>query len=234
MKKLHFFNKEFERVVRNELQIFDRPITEEDALKAEKLNCGEFTFHMEDSDTLSAFKNLTYLEINVGFEDLSFLKKLLNLTHLELGFYRSNFDTNYLLPLKKLEILFVSGGDTSDFAFHNFESIAKLPLLNDLGLHEFGTVDLAVLKEMPYIKSFFCGWADKVCNIDAISYLVNLEHLCLIDVTLPNLEFTKTLPDEMSLELCGINILSDVDLSELRRFKECALDEIEIRGEGVI
>lgn len=234
MRELQFYNKRFEEAVRKALQIFDRPLTEEDALNVKSLSCWEFTFDIEDCGALSAFKNLAYLEINVGFEDMSFFKNLANLTHLNLDFYRSNFDTNYLLPLKKLEILFVSGGDMSGFVFHNFERIAELPNLNDIGLHEFGTVDLAVLKDMPYIKSFFCGWADKVNNIEAISNLVHLEHLRLIDVTIPNLEFMRSLPNEMALELCGVNILDSVDLQELRRFKECDLDEIEINGERVV
>ena len=42
MRELLFYNKRFEKAVRNELQIFDRPITEEDALKAEKLSCWLF------------------------------------------------------------------------------------------------------------------------------------------------------------------------------------------------
>ena len=104
MQELQFYNKRFETVVRNALQIFDKPITAEDAQKAEQLSCWEFTFDIEDCDTLSAFKNLTYLEINVGFEDLSFLENLTNLTHLYLDFYRSNFNTGYLLPLKKLQL----------------------------------------------------------------------------------------------------------------------------------
>ena len=234
MRELQFYNKRFEEAVRKALQIFDRPITEEDALNVKSLSCWEFTFNVEDCDTFSAFKNLTYLEINVGFEDLSFLDNLQNLADLSIEFYRDNFDCAYLLPLKKLENVFISGGDISDFKFHNFEALTKLPNLKDIGLHEFGTVDLSPLKDMPHLKEFFCGWADKVYNIEAISNLVNLELLRLIDVTIPNLDFMRSLPDEMSLELCGINILADVDLEELRRFKECDLDEIEINGKRVI
>ena len=44
MKELYFYNKRFEEAVRNELKIFDRPITEEDALKADALSLWEFTF----------------------------------------------------------------------------------------------------------------------------------------------------------------------------------------------
>ena len=234
MKELQFYNKSFEKTVRKELQIFDRPITEADARKVKTLNCWEFTFDIEDCDTLSAFSKLTCLEIVIGFEDLSFFKNLTSLTRLYINFFESNFDICYLLPLKQLEILIVSGGDLSDFIFHNFERIAEFPNLKDIGLHEFGTVDLVVLKDMPYIKGFFCGWADKVYNIEAISNLVNLEYLGLYDVVIQNLNFMRSLPNEIHLELCGIRILDRVDLAELRRFKECILDEIEINGERVI
>ena len=44
----------------------------------------------------------------------------------------------------------------------------------------------------------------------------------------------RTLPDEMILDLCGINILEDVDFAELHRFKEYELDEIEINGDRVM
>lgn len=234
MNELRFYKEDFEDEVRQALQIYDRPLTEKDALHIYGLDCSNFTFIFEDCETLSMFKNLDRLDINIGFEDLSFLSKLQNLEVLSIEFYRDNFDCAYLLPLKKLEIAFISGGDISDFIFHNFEALTKLPNLKDIGLHEFGTVDLSALKDMPHLKAFFCGWADTIYNIEAISNLVNLEHLRLIDVTIPNLDFMRPLPNKMSLELCGINILANVDLEELRRFKECDLDEIEIKGKRVI
>ena len=232
--ELQFYNKNFEDVVRQELLIHDRPLTEEDALLVYDLDCSEFTFDIEDCETLCAFKNLDWLSINVCFEDFSFLKELSKLEELSMEFYQDNFDFSYLTPLKKLRTLFVSGGDYSDFEFHNFEELTKLPHLEDISLHEFGTVNLAALRQMPYLKGFFCGWGDKVYNIEAISYLVNLEDLTLIDVTLPNIDFLRTLPSAMALELCGVNILENVDFKELDRFKERELDEIEINGERII
>ena len=232
--ELQFHNKNFEDVVRHELLIHDRPLTEEDALLAYDLDCSEFTFDIEDCETLCAFKNLDWLSINVGFDDLSFLKELPKLEELSMELSCHNFDFSYLTPLKNLRTLFVSGGDLSDFEFHNFEEITKLPNLEDLSLHEFGTVDLAALRQMSYLKGFFCGWANKVYNIEAISHLVNLEGLTLIDVTLPNIDFLRTLPSTVVLELCGVNILENVDFKELERFEECDLDEIEINGERVM
>ena len=63
---------------------------------------------------------------------------------------------------------------------------------------------------------------------------MNLEGLTLIDVTLPNIDFLRTLPSTMVLALCGVNILENVDFKELERFEECALDDIMINGERVI
>lgn len=231
---LRFHNKEFEDVVRQELLIYDRPLTKEDALLACDLDCSEFTFDIEDCETLCAFKNLDWLSINVGFEDLSFLKELPKLEELFMEFYRHNYNLSYLTPLKNLRTLFVSGGIISDFEFHNFEELTKLSHLEELSLHEFGTVNLAALKQMPYLKGFFCGYANEVQNIEAISYLVNLEDLTLIDVTLPNIDFLRTLPSTMVLDLCCVNVLENVDFKELERFEECDLDDIEINGDRVL
>lgn len=234
MKELQFYNKEFENAIRHELLIYDRPITDEDALLANDLDCSEFTFDIEDCDTLCAFKNLDWLHITIGFENLTFLQELTNLEELYIEFYRDRFDCSYLTPLKNLRSLLVSGGDWSEFEFHNFEALAQLPYLEDLTLHEFGSVDLAALQQMSYLKGFFCGYADKVYNIEAISYLVNLVSLDLIDVTIPNLDFMRTLPDKMLLALNGVNILENVDFTELHRFREYDLSDIEINGERVI
>ena len=95
MKELQFFNKEFEAVVRHELLIYDRPLTEDDALLVYDLDCSEFTFGIEDCETLCVFKNLDWLSINVGFENLSFLKEFPKLEELSMEFYRHNFDFTY-------------------------------------------------------------------------------------------------------------------------------------------
>ena len=89
--------------------------------------------------------------------------------------------------------LTISGGAVSSFQFHNFKELTKLPSLESLGLHEFGSVDLSPLKQMTHLKDFFCGYSNNIKNIDAITYLVNLEVLTLIDVTVNNFDFLNTL-----------------------------------------
>lgn len=234
MKELYFYKDGFEDAVREELLIYDRPITDEDALLVSDLDCSNFTFDSEDCETLCEFKNLETLCINIGFENLSFLKGLPKLEELAMEFYRHNFDCSYLVPLQNLRSLCVSGGAISDFKFHNFEKLTKLTRLEDLTLHEFGTVNLAALRQMPYLKGFYCGYANNVYNIEAISCLVNLKGLTLIDVTIPNLNFIRTLPDNMILDLCGVNILENVDFTELHRFQEYDLSEIEINGKRIM
>lgn len=234
MKELQFHNKEFEDEVRAELLIFDRPITADDALNVYDLDCSNFTFDIEDCDTLCAFKNLDWLYIGIGFEDFSFLGRLENLEDLFLEFYRKNFNCSYLSGLKKLKDLTISGGAVSSFQFHNFEELTKLPSLESLGLHEFGSVDLSALKQMTHLKDFFCGYGDNIKNIDAISYLVNLEALTLIDVTVNNFDFLNTLKKGMILDLCAVNSLESFDVEILKRFEKVDLDNVSVNGDVVI
>ncbi len=230
MKQLKFYNPIFENVVRNELLIFDRPITDEDALLVYDLDCSEFTFDIEDCETLCSFKNLIWLSINVRFENLSFLKALPNLEELIMDFYQSFFDCSYLSSLQCLRSLVISGGDLSGFEFLNFNALSQLSALEDLSLHEFGSVDLSALKDMTQLTGFFCGYANKVENIEAISHLIKLEGLTLIDIVVDNLGFLDTLSDDLILGLCGVEVIEKVDVNKLKRFKECSLDESVING----
>ena len=234
MKELKFHNKEFENEVRAELLIFDRPLTTDDALNVYDLDCSNFTFDIEDCNTLCTFKNLDWLHICIGFEDFSFFERLENLESLFVEFYRKNFDCSYLSELKKLKTLTISGGAVSSFKFHNFENLTKLSSLESLGLHEFGSVDLSALKQMTHLKDFFCGYADNIKNIDAITYLVNLECLNLIDVTVNNFDFLNTLKKSMILELCEVDSLENFDVEKLKRFEKVDLENIRVNGDIVI
>ena len=53
MKQLEFVNKVFEKVVRHELLVYDRPITAEDALLVSDLDCSDFIFDIEDCETFT-------------------------------------------------------------------------------------------------------------------------------------------------------------------------------------
>lgn len=230
MRELTFHNKWLENEIRKSLKVYDGPITDEDALKVTFLDLSQVNLEYEDSNTLTEFKNLEELNVVVQFEDMSFLSKFCKIKVLDIEFAMHTFDMKYILPLQELEELYISGGLISSFEFVDFNCIAQLHKLKKLFLHEFGSVDLEVLKEMTYLRDFTCAYANEVKNIDAISYLCNLEELILVDVTIQNLELLKPLKDDMYLELCGLNIIEDVDLNELSRFRECEVCENTVNG----
>ena len=70
--ELKFFHHEFEQEVRNQLSVFDRPITESDAKMVEELDLTNFSFRAEDVETLCYFNNLKMLSIEMGTKDLEF------------------------------------------------------------------------------------------------------------------------------------------------------------------
>lgn len=229
MKELIFYNPRFERVVRHELSIKDRPITDTDALNVFDLDCSEFSFDNRDYEILSAFKNVDTLYINTRAEELDFLKSLPLLEELNLEIWSSNgfLDFNYFSCLKYLKDLAISGGDVSDIRLKNLEALETLENLEYLSLHEFGTVDLRPLRKMPWLKGLFCAYADEVYDIEAISTLVNLEDLILIDVEMESLDFLDVFPDSLSVELCGIKVRTGIDYEKLARFSEGNFEDIE-------
>lgn len=225
MKALKFYNKEFEMVVRHELLLYDREITEDDVLKVLDLDCSEFTFNMDDCETISFFKNLDWLSINVNFEDLSFLRNFKYLEELSIEFYRDTFDATHLLPLSNLRTLFVSGGVISNFKFKNTYAFTKLPNLISLSLHEFGEIDLLFLKDMPCLESFACLYANKANNVETVSLVSTLKYLDLCDIKLECLSFLDGLKDELKLYLTAVVVEKEYDVEKLKRFR--AVDLIE-------
>ena len=123
--------------------------------------------------------------------------------------------------------MFVSGGDVSSIDYKNLEGLTKLEKLESLTLHEFGTVDLRPLRSMPWLKGFYCGYANEVFDIAAIATFSNLEALTLIDVEMDNLEFLDSFPDSLVIELCGLRVKKGIDYSKLSRFVEGEFEEIE-------
>lgn len=232
-KELLFYNCEFEDAVRKKLLIKDRPIYVSDVLKVFDLDLSEVDFDVRDSDTLCKFENLECLYIDFGFEDISFLSCLKKLNELNLEYYCSVFDFKYLSKLKCLKKLFVSGGCWSNMRLVNLEFISDISSLEQLALHEFGCVDLRPLRKMQQLRSFYCGYAEKVYNYNAIGSLVNLEELTLIDFQMDNIEFLKELPANMHLLLCGTEFTKEIDVSIFNRFVEKDVSELIIKNERV-
>ena len=228
-KELVFYHHEFEQIVRQELLISDRAITDEDALKVFDLDCSNFTFDSRDYDALSAFKNLDRLVINTRADELDFLKELPLLEELNLETWGGDntVDFNCFSHLAHLRELFVSGGDVSSIDYKNLEGLTGLKNLETLTLHEFGTVDLRPLRKMPWLKGLYCGYANEVYDIDDIAELCYLEGLTLIDVEIDNLDFLDKFPDSLIIELCGLRVKQGVDYNKLSRFTESDFDEID-------
>lgn len=231
-RQLVFHHHEFELDTREILNILEGPITEEDIKSITELDCSNYTFDHNDIDTLKQFKNLECLYIEIGNVDLSFLSSFRKLKTLDLVYWdRGNIlDFNVFTDLPELESLYISGGDISSMTLTNLCALTNHRKLKALHFHEFGTVDLAFLEKMPWIEDFFCGYANEVINVDSIGTLVNLKSLELIDLEMDNLNFLDHLSDEMTLDLCGDEVHSGIDMDKLKRFAEIDICEITVNG----
>ena len=87
-----FHHREFEYEVRDKLGIPSVPITEEDVLRVTELDLSNFDFLQEDRDTLALFKNLTSLDINIGYTPSEYWHNFPKLKHLYLCYWGGNVD----------------------------------------------------------------------------------------------------------------------------------------------
>ena len=233
---LVFHHREFERDVRKILNKPEGQITDSDVSVITQLDCTNYTFDHNDINALKHFINLEKLSIEINDADISFLSSFPKLKGLDLICINSEneMDLNVISCLRDLEYLFVSGGDISDIDFISTNALTGLTKLTDLSFHEFGTVDLSFLNQMPWIEEFLCGYAYEVLNIESIGKLKNLESLTLIDIEIDNLDFLDSLPDTMSLELCGLELQNGIDMEKLKRFSETDIDEITVGGKRIV
>lgn len=230
-KEIVFKHDGFEYEVRNELNIFDRPVIDTDLKNITELDLTNFDFCDCDNYILSLCENLESLAIDTCDENLDFLRPLTRLEKFDIvSFPHSNFfDFSHLEHLKKLNMLRVSGGDVSDIDFFNVDALTSLPNLKELHFHEFGGVDLSPLRQMKQLEFFFCGFADEVRNIDALKDLTNLSHLELIDIEVDNLDFLDNFPDDIEIELC-LNVCGNADFTKLKRFTNSDIYEMRLNG----
>ena len=229
-KELKFYHPEFERVVRDELLVSNRQITDEDALNVFDLDCSDFTFDSRDYEFLSAFKNIDWLTIKTRADELDFLKELplIEELNLEICGVNNTADFNHFSHLVYLRELTVSGDDVSSIDYKNLEGLIGLKNLDCLTLRKFGTVDLRPLRSMPWIKGLDCGYGKEVIDIDAIATLRDLEALTLIDVEMDNLNFLDNFSDSLIVGLYRIRVKQGIDCSKLSRFTEGDFDKNRI------
>ena len=231
--QLVFHHHEFELDTRELVNIPEGAITDNDVSVITRLDCSNYTFDHDDIETLKKFVNLEWLAIEIGNVDLSFLRAFSKLKMLDLVYWDSSnkLDFGVFASLIDLEWLFVSGGDISSIDLIDLDALTGLKKLKTLHLHEFGSVDLSFLEQMPWIEDFFCGYANEVINIDSIGKLLNLKSLDLVDVEMDNLDFLDRLPDEMELDLCGDEVHAGVDVEKLNRFANAEISDMTVNGE---
>lgn len=229
--KLTFCHSEFEQEVRERLNVFDRDLTDADASLVRELDLTNFDFKDDDIETLFLFSNLTSLSINIGQQDLYFWNHFSKLKVLYWCCWGFEIDFAVFSNMKDLAYLMVSGGVYSSIKFNSLDSLIQLPRLEELLLHEFGSVDLAPLENMPQLKHFSLLYTDSVQNIEAVGKMYWLESLDLSGLYIDNLDFLDSLPEHVELELCGIEIYGrkEVDVLKWKRFKNRDICEIWVK-----
>ncbi|MBR3918660.1 MAG: hypothetical protein IKJ59_07995 [Clostridia bacterium] len=230
---LIFHHPEFEQEVRERLSIFEREITEEDALLVNELDLTNFDFKGEDIETLFLFSNLTSLSIITGEQDSSFWNHFNKLQDLFWECWGHKIDFSVFSNMKNLTSLMVSGGDCSGIEFIGLDSLINLTHLDELILHEFGPVDLAPLENMPQLKHFSLSYTDSARNIETIGKLHWLESLTLHGLYIDNLDFLDFLPGFIELDMCGIEIYGrkNVDVLKWKRFEKRDICEIKVKNQ---
>ena len=229
--ELTFHDFVFEEEVRKALNIYDRAITDADALLVTELDLTFGSTTEEDVSTLLYFKNLESLALDMYFKNHIWhhfprLEDLYLVAH-------GDVDFSVFSSLKNLTALTVSGGDYSSIAFENLEALIPLEKLEYLQLHEFGPVDLAPLAKMKQLKQLMVRYSYEVKNIEVIGTMTQLKTLDLDGLLVDNLDFLDTLPDDLDIEMCGNQILGTktVDVSKWKRFKKRDICEIEVKDQ---
>ena len=191
------------------------------------LDFSSIHFDPEYFDILCLFHNLKSLALDLTTRDLSFLASFPHLEELFLidECVREFLDFKCFACLIELSDLCVSGGDISGTDYRNLDALTGLKRLRDLALHEFGEVDLAPLAKMPWIESFFCGYADRVIHPEAIGQISGLKELELVDFEVDNLDFLDQLDSDLSLDLCAIRSKDFFRPEQLKRFRKVDISE---------
>lgn len=225
-----FHHPEFEEAVREELNIMDGPITEQDLLKVNSLECFNFDFETEDLETLKCCRNLRRLDFNnyTGVLDFFDSFPLLEELYIETRGQQNCVDFQVFSKLHCLKKLWISGGPASDMDLTHLNALCLLKDLRLLHLHEFGKVDLLFLERMPWLEDFACRYGNEVKDAASIGALMNLSSLCLDGIEVDDLDFLDSLPDSMFLQMCGVEVHEGINPDKLRRFREVDVAEMTV------
>lgn len=232
MNKLQFHEPRFEEKVRETLKTFDRDLVLADLKEILELDCSEFIMLRDDYAILAECTALRTLYLEAWPDILPVVGSLTQLQELQMTCieFRCDFDLRELTGLRKLETLSLSGGDWSTMNFLHIEALSVLQHLRSLGFHEFGSVDLLPLTELPHLDTFFCGWGKDVKHIETVVQLPNLKHLSLIDAEVKSMDFLDELDENVFVELCGIRTSREYNIRKLKRFRQRNICELTIAG----
>lgn len=227
--ELIFQQPKFEEEVRTRLDIWDRPLTEEDALRVYILELNNFKFLKSDLDTLYYFTNLEELAIKTGKLNANFWQHFPKLRDIYWSCWAGCVDFEGFRTMSELWSLVVTGGDWSCAEFVNLDALVNLDQLKILVLHEFGAVDATPVGKMSQLEGLAIEYANTVKNIDTIGNLTQLEELSLTGLVVDNLYFLDSLSSDMRLDLCGIHVRKGVDISKWERFTSRDICEISVK-----
>lgn len=226
--EITFYHPEFEEAVREQVGIYDRPVTEDRLSAVTQLDLWNFDFRHEDMDTLSRCSHLKQLVICIGDTQPSFWHSFPEMEALYLECLGEQFDFSGFSGMNKLAVLTVSGGDYSNIAYVNPEALIPAKKLHYLELHEFGRVDLRFLGSMPQLQEFALRYANDPVNIQSIGLLSQLKRLVLDGLRVADVDFLDQLSDEVELEMCGIHIDNGADIRKWKRFAKRDISEISV------
>lgn len=232
---IRFKNRFFESDIRKRINRKEGPVFESD-IKSLTSVIYEWDSWGDDTELLYELPKLKELIVETNSIPL-FLNNMPDLEGLDLTFWGSQeFDFKWVSHLEKLKSLCISGGDISSMKLVNEEEITRLTKMTELIFHEFGSVNLEFLKDVNYLTSFYCGYADDVLNIDVIANLQSLKELTLIDIHVDNLDFLNAFGNDLEIELCALWLPEGFDetkLEELERFERCDVCELRIGNQEI-
>ncbi len=208
-KVLSFSNAEFEKNIREELKIYNGPISVSDVLSIKSLNFAECELSNTDLETLYLFENL---------EELVFEKD------------KGTIDFIIFTPFKKLKYLIVGGGLMSDVKLINIGVLKTLTDLEYLSIGDFGEIDLDKIGDVKQLKELCIGWGGTVFNCEKIKELTNLTSLELYDIKIKGLGFFNELSTNINLNLGGLEVEEEFDLDSLKRFEKYEYEMLSING----
>ena len=217
------------KAIQDALGIEDREITKADALSLTELRYSAFTLPFEeekdkikDISALSAFKNLTELELSHNqLSDISALSGLTNLETLILGNNQLS-DISALSGLTNLKYLELNGNQLSDI-----RALSGLTNLRYLQLQNNQLSDISVLSGLTNLETLILDY-NQLSDIRALSELTNLETLGLGDNRLSDISALSGLTNLKALYLWD-NQLSDIRaLSGLINLKDLRLHDNQL------